>query len=322
MFRFNYLLFLIIALIQASCANQKAGIKINVIRQVFLSEVSSASGIVYHDNRLYIVGDDVPWMYILDKEFTILNKVRLSGIDSMVNGRIPKSVKPDFESLELLSFGGSTSLNIFSSGSMTNSRDTSYTFYLNDRRIKHRTLRPIYEHIKAEALMSSQDEINIEGVAFSETAGYFLHRGNISGNIIAAFHKERLINYLDNDLNAFPEAKIYQFDLPDDNQLQSGFSGACMIPNNYGILFTASLESTDDVISDGGILGSYVGIIPINTISEGHYVSALLSIDKETLPKKLEGITIKSLEDRKIIAYAVCDNDDGTSDIFELEIIY
>jgi hypothetical protein len=170
--------------------------------------------------------------------------------------------------------------------------------------------------------MSENDEINIEGVAFSETAGYFLHRGNISGNIIAAFDKESLLHQLDDDIHLIPKTKIYHFDLPNNDQLQSGFSGACIMPDNNGILFTASLESTGDVVSDGEILGSYVGIIPINTISEGHYVSALLTIDKKTLPKKLEGISIKSHENNRIIAYAICDNDDGTSDIFELEIIH
>ncbi len=294
----------------------------NVTRQVFLNDLSSASGITWHNNKLYVVGDDAPWLYILDEELSIIEKIKISGIDSLVNGRMPKSVKPDFESIEYVNDGCDEYLLIFSSGSVQISRDTAFVVRLDPDSLKHRNLRPFYEHIKERALIGTLDEINIEGLAVDEQNIYLFHRGNVSGNFIAVFERSPLMAYLENEPAAFPEARNYHFELPEYDQLISGFSGACMMPDNKGILFTASVENTADVINDGEVLGSYVGIISPDGLLKGTYRSTLVYIDGKTLPVKLEGITIKSFENNKMIVYAVSDNDDGTSEILEMEIFY
>ena len=306
-----------------ACTQQSAEIKVKVVKQVHLERLSSASGISYRDNIVYVVGDDSPWLHKLNEDFEIIEKIRISPIDSMPGGRMPKSIKPDFESMGLAELNNKNYLFILSSGSVKDSRDTSYWNYLERENLFHKkNLRSVFELIKSKSVMSAEDEINIEGLAIDDEKLYLFHRGNVSGNFVAVFALKQFLNFLENDSFTMPEPEIHFFTLPEYNQLRSGFSGACMMPGNDGILFTASLEKTDDVISDGAVLGSYVGIIPLKGMAKGSYQSAFVKVENEILPVKLEGITIKSFEENKLMAVAVCDNDDGTSEIINLEIFY
>jgi len=100
----------------------------------------------------------------------------------------------------------------------------------------------------------------------------------------------------------------------------SGFSGACLLPDNSGLLFTASLEATNNSYNDGEILGSYIGFINFDNIENGQSHTAIIKSEGKTLITKLEGISIKHFSNNKIDAIAVSDNDNGTSWIFEFEI--
>jgi hypothetical protein len=180
----------------------------------------------------------------------------------------------------------------------------------------------LFEEIKQKAGMDPVDEINIEGVALSKQRVFLFHRGNISGNFIAVFEAESFFYHLDNALGTIPMATIYPMDLPNSGQVRSGFSGASMLPDESGLLFSASLEKTEDVISDGEILGSYIGLIATSVPGSKDYRSGLVTKQGEPVALKIEGLAIRNIQGNKIRAYAVCDNDDGTSEILELEILY
>lgn len=94
-----------------------------------------------------------------------------------------------------------------------------------------------------------------------------------------------------------------------------------MLPDQSAILYTASLEDTDSELYDGEILGSFIGYIPLDKLQEGISYTSLLK-DKNELPinKKLESIVIKSVSENKMLILSVSDNDDGSSDIFEMNI--
>ena len=106
------------------------------------------------------------------------------------------------------------------------------------------------------------------------------------------------------------------FDLPVYENVPSGFSGACYYHD--GIIFTASMEDTSSEISDGEILGSYVGYIPLSDITQGKYISTLLTRNNKALSKKLEGVYAYEFRGKKQLI-TVIDNDDGTSDIITME---
>ena len=164
---------------------------------------------------------------------------------------------------------------------------------------------------------------NIEAVAITSDSIYLFHRGNLSTNFIAAVSKFDFLKYFDIG-SPIPQINLHQFNLPDHEGTSSGFSGACITPDSLGLLFTASLEATDNEIYDGEVVGSYVGLIPLRTINKGKYIASILTDrDKSILPLKLEGISVIkniSAKHEQFQALAVIDNDDGTSKFVKINI--
>ncbi len=292
-----------------------------------LPNLSSASGIEYFNNNYYIVGDDTPWLYILDKNLGIINKIKLSNIDSMVNGRTPKYLKADFECIGINTANNSNDIVVVSSGSLTNSRDTAYILNIDTpQRITAKNIRPLFEKIKNLSKLPAENEINIEGVTFSKEYAFLFHRGNVSENFIIRIGNNEFTSYLRNE-SEMPTIEIFWFDLPVYNGVSSGFSGACLHPNKEGIIFTASMEDTGDEINDGEVLGSYIGYISLKNMSSGNYISALLTKDEQPLRKKLESISVINKPDvvsngKALNVIAVSDNDNGTSDVLELRLTF
>lgn len=305
------------------CHSDHTELQVTVIRQLHLDSLSSASGVIYYNEGLYVGGDDTPWLYQLGEDLVIKDRIRISGTAGPGDGRVPKDIKADIESLELMKTGKGNYLLLLSSGSVPFRRDTAYVDNLDDDHpATPLNFRPLFEKIKKAAGILPPDEINIEGLAMDPQTVYLLHRGNVSGNIIAACDKRAFLTFMEFGADSLPEITIYDFNLPVEGALLSGFSGACMLPDNSGILFTASLEQTRDVFNDGEVLGSYVGIARLEEMGMGKYIAAPVMSEGRMIPRKLEGITIKPSTGNKMIVYAVCDNDDGSSELLEMEIFY
>lgn len=320
-YTFFLLLVLLISYFISGCLPEKQ-------QQIILSDVeitncdsiSSSSGVVTINNSIYIVGDDTPYLYELNADLQIVNSQKVSEVDSMFNRRVPSAIKADFECMGKLD---SNNLLVISSGSIKKSRDTAFIINLNDFTFKKRSLRGFFEKIKKQASLNPQNEINIEAVAITTDSIYFFHRGNLSTNFIATVSKFDFLKYFDIG-SPIPQINIYQFNLPDHEGTSSGFSGACITPDSLGILFTASLEATDNEIYDGEVLGSFIGFIPLRTIHKGKYISSILTdSDKSILPLKLEGISVIkniSAKHEQFQAITVIDNDDGTSKLVKIKI--
>jgi len=290
-----------------------------IVQHTFSPDISSASGVGMFQNEVFVVGDDLPDLIQLDPERKPAGRIKLSDITVRKNRRIPKNIKPDFESMEFFNDRGIEKVLVLSSGSKQPARDTAFQIRFDVTLLmKKKNIRPLYEKIKTAAGMTGDEEINIEGLTVSDKTVYLFQRGNPSGNFIAAFDKLPFMMYLDSDRNPVPEAKIYKFNLPVYKGVPSGFSGACMLPNNRGLLFTASMEDTGSSYEDGAVLGSYIGIIPLSALSKGKYFAELFTEKDEAVAKKLEGITVEGFENKILMVATVSDNDDGTSDIYEL----
>lgn len=292
-----------------------------------LPELSSASGICIYSNDIYLVGDDTPWLYKLDGNFNIVDSTKISAIDTLFEGRTPKYLKADFESMEIISDNGKSEIVIISSGSLPQTRDTAYIVGLSDSNLKYsKNLRPLYEKIKLDAQITGANEINIEGIAFSDNDAYLLHRGNVSENIIIRINRKDFISYIKQQ-TALPKFDIYRLNLPSYKGVTSGFSGVCLNPDNSGLIFTASIEDTQDEINDGKVLGSFIGIIPFVGLQNGDFTATLITNNDQVLEKKIEGITAilrdtkigMSSKSNKLSIITVCDNDNGTSDIITFD---
>ena len=70
----------------------------------FYSQISSVLGAEYHHGRLFVMGDDTNYFFILDKEGEILQKIQL--FESPYVGRISKNEKPDLEAMCIMELKG------------------------------------------------------------------------------------------------------------------------------------------------------------------------------------------------------------------------
>ena len=75
------------------------------------------------------------------------------------------------------------------------------------------------------------------------------------------------------------------------NGIESGFSGATIINDQSVIIFTSSVENTDNAYDDGEILGSFICTIDILDNKISNTDKSVIIPDIET-PLKVESITI------------------------------
>ena len=317
--RFSVFFILVVILISCSTVNQSR-IELKITKHALYDNLSSASGVSVVNNKILLVGDDIPWLVQLNYQLEIADQFTLSGIDSIINSRMPYQLKPDYECMESFKQGEEDFTLILSSGSQNPTRDTAILVsHTNPGNLTKQNIRPLYDLIKTRAKIENE-EINIEGLAMTDKSAYLFHRGNISGNFIAEISRKDLLHYIKTGHLRQYEFNIFSFNLPVYSGVRSGFSGACYFPEKESFLFTASLEDTKSVTSDGVVTGSYIGMIPLKTIEKGEYTSTMLKDDVKILAKKLEGISILSTSGNETRIVTVCDNDDGTSDVFLLDL--
>ena len=107
--------------------------------------------------------------------------------------------------------------------------------------------------------------------------------------------------------------------------MQARFSGAYIYDNL--LFFTASVENTQDAILDGEVLGSFVGWIDLKSIKpnkEALTLNTALVLDADGNPYKgkVESLAIVSSEDNNNFrGLAITDNDNGQSELLELDIV-
>ncbi len=316
----NSFLFLFLFVSSTIIAQHISGIKI--INHHYFNNLPSASGVELYDSSFYLVADDLPWLIQMNYEGDVINKYPVSGITTIENGRTPKNIKADFESMAFVKINQKDFFLIFSSGSRRVKRDTVSLFSLESKTVvAKKNLRNWFETIKNKSGMAATDEINIEGSAVINGKIYLAHRGNISDNFITVSPLHDFLQFLTGKSNAAPPVDVIKFKLPLHNGVAAGLSGMCGVPGDSGLLVTASLEATGDVVNDGVVLGSYLGYIPFNTLQKGKiYLTPITDENNNMIAKKQEGVAlIKVDKSGNYRVLTVCDNDDGTSDIWQFE---
>ncbi|PLX02249.1 MAG: hypothetical protein C0595_11715 [Marinilabiliales bacterium] len=301
---------------------QNDNLSLKLINQKHLMNLPSASGVEIIENNIYVIGDDSPYLYKLNYDFNILEKYPLTGNDSTVNNRVPKEIKADFESMATYkSKDGSIMLAVLSSGSQELTRDTLHIFALSEKKlIASKNVRPLFELIREKAGFTKEDEINIEAMAIGQHKVYLMQRGNNNLNILVEINRREFFKYIFNEGISLPEINVKSFSLPEFENTISGFSGACMLEDESGILFTASLEKSENAYEDGEILGSYVGLMKFMGVSNPQIKTNMLKHEGQNVKTKLEGICIKSISEKTYQLVAVSDMDDGTSKIYNLSL--
>lgn len=286
---------------------------IEILSRQILEDIPSASGIIKFKDGFYVIGDDSPYLFHLDRNFDLLSKTPIYSSEKLQGTRIPKINKPDFEAIEMIS---ATEILVFGSGSKSPERDACVWIEIGEETTyQEYDVSFFYDHIRQMDIMQGY-ELDIEALA---VVGDLLHLFNRGRNIIFSFSLQDFLAYCKTKA-PFPIPKAHLFSLPKIKGLQAGFSGATSFQDQPYLIFTASVEDSPNAYDDGDILGSFMGVIKIkNGQLDNDYL--IRQIPNPGSPLKVESVIIdKVISDAETELVLVTDNDGSPSEILRLRM--
>ena len=228
--------------------------------------IGSASGILYHNDLLYVISDNSTYLYEYNIPNEKLNKIPLVDYPQE---NIPKKDKPDFESISFLE----NKLYVLGSGS-TENRNKVVRYKLTSKKHSEKDFSIIFQDIKTQ-LEIKDEELNIEGLIQQNNIMYLFQRGN-------GLNSKNGIIYSNEDI----ENRVFKFvpfDLPKIKNVSSKFTDAILVEDK--IYFLASAEDTTSTYDDGEVLGSIIGTIDLKTMK----LKSSIQISNK---HKFEGLTL------------------------------
>lgn len=284
--------------------------KLEYINSVTLLQFPSGSAVEYNEGKLYVFGDDAPYLLILDTSYNELDRIRFL---SDTNFRISKETKPDIESAALITNGNQKFL--YALGSMsTPQRKKLYYFPVSDIRSHMQ-----FDMGSISNTFSMLPELNIEGMAMVRSKMVLSNRANTT-------HRQNRIIYTKMEMGDYIEKKSFISTLLLDTQTIKGVSGLYYAEEKDILFFTASEEETPNAIEDGPIGESYLGWIrdfssKMNdeTLIPYHLIQ-LSDVHTSFAKQKIESVCVEKTEGQQMILHLIADNDDGKSVIFKVRL--
>lgn len=292
-----------------------SSIRFKVSACIELSGIPSGSGIAKANGLYYIIGDDSPYLFVLNEELVVIEKIALQDESTLEGNRIPKPLKADWESLEMIN---EKELVVFGSGSRSPQRDLFARVILEDEpKIETYIITDFYNHLKGLEILAGS-ELNIEAVAYNNNVLYLFNRNK---NVVLFFRYDAFLSYVQGT-GSLPSIQTKHITLPKLNGIEAGFSGAVALQHEQKILFTASVENTSNAYDDGEILGSYIGVLDItNGFADNSIPYCLVPDTKEKL--KVESISIINETSKgKAEVALITDNDKGASELIKGLLIW
>mgnify|MGYP003605220916 FL=1 len=263
--------------------------------------ISSASGLIYHNNLLYIISDNSNYLYEYNLENTDLKKHLITD-NSEINENVPKKIKSDFEAITQFD----DDIFVVGSGSTVARNKMIQISEVQKRVLQNHDLTDLYLSMQYFAGISAE-ELNIEGVIFTGEKWYFFQRGN-------GKNAENGIFTIDSPYFTQGYSMLYSnYDLPKINGVQSSFTDAILVEDYF--YFLASAEDSKSTYLDGEVVGSSIGKINVNTMK-------LKKVITITDKHKFEGLTLYK-NNPKTLEFLLCEDQDDEvmeSQIFKLTI--
>lgn len=248
--------------------------------------IGSASGLVFKNNQLLVVGDNSSYLYEYRLDTKTLERHPLTENPSE---NIAKKDKPDFEALT--EFDGK--IYIFGSGS-TEKRNKMVQLDSKTKTVDTTTdLSDLYLSMQSFAELPEGD-LNIEGVARNANEWFFFNRGNGAKgkNIVFTVQGKNLTEEFNIIAN--------EYKLPKIKGIRASFTDAVLLGDT--LYFLATAENTNSTYNDGEVLGSLIGSIDTKTMKIGF-------TKKITDTHKFEGLTLYK-ESEKEIGFLLCEDND------------
>lgn len=207
--------------------------------------IGSASGLIYKNDQLLVIGDNSSFLYEYSLSDQSLNH---HGLIEKPSANIPKKQKPDFEAIA----SDDKNIYVFGSGS-TENRNKMVTLDKGSKAVTATLdLTNLYLSMQSFAGIAA-DDFNIEGVAYDGQYWYFFQRGNGQSGKNGVFTVES--KNLEEDFSILYNA----FKLPKIKGVRASFTDATLV--NGKLWFLATAEDTKSTYHDGTILGSLIGTI-------------------------------------------------------------
>ena len=293
----------------ASINKESAAQKIRLLKKTHLTNYPSASSLEFYKDKLYVIGDDAPSIWILDKNHSFLDSVVLFPSKEK---RIDWTIKADLESSTIITKNDKNYLVAFSSFS-TPARNKIIFLSLDGPKKNLKQVETILESTTVQ-------ELNIEGAA---SIGHQL----ILSNRANTTHKNNslLLSTIDTTSGINKNYVVITLYLPKTKKV-TGISGISYLKEKDMLLFTASTENTPNAYTDGEIGSSYIGYVKnISKKLKALSIKAdkLISISKylgEKTAQKIESMTVEEIKGKKAVIHLAADNDNGESTLFKLEL--
>ena len=285
--------------------------KLAAIKQ--LQGYPSGSGLAYHNGRIYLVGDDAPYMLVLDSSLNVVDSIQIIASSDK---RIAKERKPDPEALAIIKKNGMATMLAIGSGSLSPSRDSCFVLNMPGTEVRRVALASFYTRLKSLGMST----LNIEGAAFFPGGLLLANRGNKS------FPKNHLIvtseNFWENQSTA--PVTMIETGISNDTSAFGGVSGMDYSYNSDRLFMTVSTENTYSAYQDGEIGDSYVWIIDnlSGKLKPGSLypdqIINLTGIDQQFNKQKIESVSIHSEHKNKTVLVLTADDDKGGTVLFRV----
>lgn len=284
-----------------------------------LHNLPSASGIEVLGERTFVISDNTDKLYALKNDYSIQDTFHIAGKSNLQAEVLDNEQKSDFEGIASFQQGGKDYLLIFGSGSKGKEREKLIWVTLGDSiSFEIHDLAPFYQFIIENSGLDKKD-FNLEGVSILDGNLFLLNRGD---NVIYEFDLVDFISFLEQG-DSVPDFRQYQIKLPIFQHVQAGFSGATALLEEGQIIFTASLENTENWVDDGEVLGSYVGLLDLKSLKNNYEpICYPLKADGKMMKLKVESVEVQSRKDNHYQLILVTDSDGGISELLEVEVSF
>lgn len=261
---------------------------------LILMNIGSASGLVYTEDKLFLIQDNSTYLYqynFSSKNLTLIELVAEAAKS------IDKKSKPDFESITLVK----NQLQLFGSGSGIK-RNQLFSYDLKTGKITERNIQLQHDSLQKKFDISAED-YNIEGVIFYNQKTFFFQRGN-------GPKAQNGVFILNDDTK---ETSYHPIELPELKGVKATFTDAVLVDNQ--IYFLAAAEKSESTYFDGEVTGTIIGRLSSETL-EVEYTEKISDVHK------FEGITLYQ-KNSNSLEFLLCedkDSEDLKSTIYKLTI--
>jgi len=291
---------------------------LELIKSLTLPDFPSGSSINFYDGKLYVIGDDAKSILILDEHYSRHSVIPL--FDDL-HDRIPKALKPDFETSAIINSEGEDCLLVLGSGSRPN-RMRGLLIPLNRATAIEQIKAFDYQEFIERLIANDLGEINIEGSAVVANHCILSNRANGKNPDNKFVVAE--IGFWNHPVTTL--FSVAALKLPTKSDKTIGVSELCYDPLNDRLLMTLSTEGTDNAYEDGAIGDSYTGWIDNiskKTNDTSIELSGIINLSedhREFIGEKIEGICIESVTNSNYVLHLVSDDDKGHSKLFKIKL--